>query len=156
MVIASVFAGVISLLAQVVYRGIMWGGAGRRASKGNNKGAGLFILIAIVTVAIGYVLAIVIRMTLSRSREFVADAGSVELTKNPDAMISALRKIEGRSQLPAPEQVRGMFVENHETGVSGLFATHPPIAKRIEALVKFAGGREAPIVEAVATPGPWS
>ena len=46
-------------------------------------------------------LSFVIRLALSRSREFLADAGSVELTKNPDAMISALRKIEGRGELPA-------------------------------------------------------
>ena len=155
MVIASVFAGIISLLAQAVYRAIMWGGAGRRASRGNNKGAGLFILIAVAAVAIGYVLAIVIRMTLSRSREYVADAGAVELTKDPDAMISALRKIEGKSAIPAPEEVQGMFIENHETGIGGLFATHPPIAKRIAALEKYAGGREAPIVEPAAA-GPWS
>ena len=155
MVIASVFAGIISLLAQAVYRAIMWGGAGRRAGRGNNKGAGLFILVAIAAVAIGYVLAIVIRMTLSRSREYVADAGAVELTKNPDAMISALRKIEGRSTIQAPQEVQGMFIENKQVGIGGLFATHPPIAKRIAALEQYAGGRAAPIVEPAAA-GPWN
>jgi heat shock protein HtpX len=154
MVIASVFAGIISLMAQAVYRAILWGGAGRRASRDNNKGAGLFILVAIAAMAIGYVLALVIRMTLSRSREYVADAGAVELTKNPDAMISALRKIDGRSTISAPEQVQGMFIENRQSGIGGLFATHPPIAKRIAALVKFAGGREALAVEPTPT-GPW-
>ncbi|HYD46650.1 MAG TPA: protease, partial [Phenylobacterium sp.] len=78
------------------------------------------------------------------------------LTTNPDAMISALRKIEGRSAIQAPEEVQGMFIENKEAGIGGLFATHPPIAKRIGALEKYAGGREAPIVEpAAAAAGPW-
>ncbi len=72
----------------------------------------------------------------------MADAGAVELTRNPDGMISALRKIEGRSKLEAPDEIRGMFLENGSEGPGSLFATHPPIKKRIEALVKFGGGRD--------------
>jgi heat shock protein HtpX len=158
MVIASVFAGIITLIAQILYRSIMWGGAGRRG--GDRKGGGgIWIVVALAAAAIGYVLAIVIRMALSRSREFVADAGSVELTKNPDAMISALQKISGHAHLDAPESVRSMFLEDDSAGVMGLFATHPPIAKRIEALVKFAGGRVAELPEPAAVApveGPWS
>jgi heat shock protein HtpX len=156
MVIAAVFAGIITLVAEILFRSVQFGGLGRRRDS-DSKGNGLFIVIAFAAAALGYLLAIVIRMALSRSREFVADAGSVELTKNPDAMISALRKIEGHSALPAPESVQGMFIENRETGFYSLFATHPPISKRIEALVQFAGGRDtpAPIVE-TAPAGPWS
>ncbi|MDQ0463242.1 heat shock protein HtpX [Caulobacter ginsengisoli] len=155
MVIASVFAGIITLIAQILYRAIMWGGVGR--GRGDRKGGGPWIFVALIAAAIGYVLAIVIRMALSRSREFVADAGSVELTKNPDAMISALQKISGHAHLDAPESVRAMFLEDDSAGVMGLFATHPPIAKRIEALVKFAGGRvsELPEPAAAAVEGPW-
>lgn len=164
MVIASVFAGIISLMAQIIYRGIMWGGIGvRRRDDGERRGGGgVWILVALAVAAIGYVLAIVIQMTLSRSREFVADAGSVELTKNPDAMISALQKISGNAHLDAPESVRAMFLEDDGAGVMGLFATHPPISKRIEALVKYAGGRVSELPEPqVSAPlpqsdGPWS
>ncbi|HEY3695644.1 M48 family metallopeptidase [Phenylobacterium sp.] len=159
MVIASVFAGIISLVAQIIYRSVMWGsGDGRRRDR---RGGGmLFVLVALAIAAVGYVLALVIRMALSRSREFVADAGSVELTKNPDAMISALQKIAGRSDLPVPEAVQGMFVENVETGVMSLFATHPPISARIAALQQYAGGRvsQAPppaVAGAVVEAGPW-
>ncbi|MFA7261452.1 MAG: M48 family metallopeptidase [Caulobacter sp.] len=167
MVIAAVFAGVITLVAEILFRSVRFGGLGRRRG-GDSRGNGLFIVIAFAAAAIGYLLAIVIRMSLSRSREFVADAGSVELTKNPDAMIGALRKIEGHSALPAPESVQGMFIDNHETGFYSLFATHPPISRRIEALVKFAGGRDEPaaVVESVSAQsspiiepvrmGPWS
>lgn len=147
MVIASIFAGIITLLAQVIYRSIWWvgaGGGGRRDRKGG--GAGIAILIALAIAAVGYVLAIVIKMAISRKREFIADAGAVELTKDPDAMISALQKISGNSQIHAPESIRSMFLDDHDEGVMGLFATHPPIGKRIDALVRYAGGRvhEAP------------
>jgi heat shock protein HtpX len=150
MVIASVFAGIVTLVAQIIYRSIMWSSwTGDRRRRG---GAGLFFLVAMVIAAIGYVLALVVKMAISRQREYIADAGSVELTKNPDAMISALQKISGHSEIHAPESVRTMFLDDDE-GVMGLFATHPPISKRIDALVRFAGGRlpVAPPPEAVPT-----
>lgn len=146
MVIAGVFAGIISLIAQIVFRVLVHsGGRGSRRSRsgGGGGGAGAFILIGLAAAAISYVLAIVIQLAISRRREFIADAGAVELTKNPDAMISALKKIDGNAQIQAPQQIRAMFIENQEgRGFMGLFSTHPPIAKRIEALVRYAGGRE--------------
>lgn len=174
MVIASVFAGIITLLAQVIFRSIWFVGGGGGRSKGKG-GGGVFILIAIAIAAVGYVLAIVIQMAISRKREFIADAGAVELTKDPDAMISALQKISGRSEIHAPDSIRAMFLDDHDEGVMGLFATHPPIERRIAALVQYAGGRVAePAAPAVpqtpvsaslgqtaptqaepAKPGPW-
>src|SRR5690606_30988518 len=97
MVIASIFAGIISVVAELVLRNLIFMRGGRREE---NKNALPLILIGLVIAGLGYGLAIVIRMTLSRTREYVADAGAVELTKNPDAMIGALRKIEGRSSVP--------------------------------------------------------
>jgi heat shock protein HtpX len=86
---------------------------------------------------------VVIRLALSRQREYLADAGSVELTKNPDAMISALRKIEGRGEIEgAPSAVMEMCIDNPRTGFSNLFDTHPPVESRIAALVQFAGGHD--------------
>ena len=80
---------------------------------------------------------------LSRSREYLADAGSVELTKNPDAMISALRKIEGRGELPgSTSAVMEMCIDNPREGFADLFATHPSIDSRVKALVKYAGGHD--------------
>jgi heat shock protein HtpX len=84
-----------------------------------------------------------VRLALSRSREYLADAGSVELTKNPDAMISALRKIENRGELPgATSAVMELCLDNPRQGFSDLFATHPSVDARVQALVKFAGGRD--------------
>src|SRR5205823_4134210 len=82
-------------------------------------------------------------LALSRKREFLADAGSVELTKNPDAMISALRKIEGRGELPgATSAVMEMCLDNPREGFSNIFDTHPSIDSRVTALVKYAGGHD--------------
>lgn len=143
MVIASIFAGIISVIAELVFRTLLYSG-GRRRSSDENKNAMPLILIGIAFAVIGFVLAIVIRMMLSRTREYVADAGAVELTKNPDAMISALRKVEGRSSLKGPDELQQLFLDNQPDGVGleGLFASHPPIQKRIDALVKFGGGRD--------------
>ena len=148
MVVAAIFAGVITLFCQIVYRSIVWGGVwgGGRGRRGN---FGLFLLIAMVVGAVGYCLAIVIRMAISRTREYVADAGSVELTHNPDAMISALQKVSGHTHLDAPQSMRAMFLEDDDEGILGLFATHPPVAKRITALMQYGGGR---VIEPRATP----
>ena len=137
MIIAAVFAGIISLVAQVLARMLWFRGGGRD----DRRGGGALMLVGIAAAAIAWFLAIVVRMAISRRREFVADAGSVELTKNPDAMITALQKVAGHAHLDAPEEIRGLFLENVEEGIFGLFATHPPIEARIAALVKFAGGR---------------
>jgi heat shock protein HtpX len=155
MVIASIFAGIITLLAQVIFRSLQFMGGGRsRRSSGKGGGAGLLILVALAIAAVGYVLAIVIKMTISRKREFIADAGSVELTKDPDAMISALLKVSGRSTLKAPESMRAMLLDDHEQGVMGLFATHPPISKRVDALVRYAGGHLPEVIDPPAAAGP--
>ena len=92
---------------------------------------------------LAYVLSFIIRLALSRSREFLADAGSVELTKKPDAMISALRKIEGRGELPgATSAVMEMCVDNPREGFGELFDSHPTVDSRVAALIKFTGGHD--------------
>jgi heat shock protein HtpX len=146
LVIAVVIAGVISFFGELVFRiffqNVMWGG--RRSSSDDRKGgAGIAIIIAIAIIAVVWVLSIVIRFALSRQREYLADAGSVELTKNPDAMISALRKIEGRGEIPgANSAVMEMCIDNPRVGFSNVFDTHPSVEARVEALVKFAGGHD--------------
>jgi len=150
LVIALVIAGVISFFGEMVFRlffrGALFGGSRGSRSSGNGDkkgGAGLAILIAVVLIVVAWVLSIVIRFALSRRREFLADAGAVELTKNPDAMIGALRKIENRGELAAANSaVMEMCIDNPRQGFADLFATHPSIDSRVEALVKFAGGHD--------------
>lgn len=145
LVIAIIFVGIFSFLAEIGFRGTLriGLGVGGRSGRGNSsRNAGALLLIAFVVIMLAYALAIVIRFTLSRRREYMADAGAVELTKNPDAMISALEKIRGNAELKkAPDEVREMFIENEVAGFMGLFATHPPIDKRIDMLVEHAGGK---------------
>ncbi len=149
LVIAVVIAGVISFFGEMIFRlmfqGAGWGGR-RSSGNGDRKGgggAGIAILIALGLIVLAWVLSIVIRFALSRQREYLADAGSVELTKNPDAMIMALRKIDGRGELPrANSAIMEMCIDNPRTDFSDIFATHPPIDKRVEALVEHAGGHD--------------
>jgi heat shock protein HtpX len=173
MIIAVIIAGVVSFFVELIFRLWFYNGLGFRGSRSDERrgggagGAGAAILIGIGLLVIAYVLSFVIRLALSRSREFLADAGSVELTKNPDAMISALRKIEGRGELPgATSAVMEMCVDNPREGFGELFDTHPSVDARVAALVKFAGGHDpGPIAlppqasdgdDGQATPaGPW-
>jgi heat shock protein HtpX len=160
LVIAVIFVGIFSFVGEIAFRSLRFGGMGssrRSSSRDSGGGAAIAIIVALIIIGIAYALAIVIRFSLSRRREYLADAGSVELTKNPDAMISALQKISGHAGVDAPSEVREMFIENPHSDFAGLFATHPPIQKRIEALVKFAGGRmAAPQAAPVrAKTGPW-
>src|SRR5688572_6426590 len=157
LVIAVVMAGVISFFGELIFRMFFQGryyGGGSRSSSSDRKGGGaaIAILIAVALIVVAWLLSIVIRFALSRRREFLADAGAVELTKNPAAMILALRKIEGRGEIEgATSAVMEMCVDNPRQGFADLFATHPSIESRIAALIEFAGGRDP---GPLALPGP--
>jgi heat shock protein HtpX len=162
MVVAMIMAGVVGFFGELFFRlftnmpwGGSWGGgwgwgSSRRSSsssdsdrKGSGGGAIVVVIVAVVLIVVAWLLSQVIKLALSRTREYLADAGSVELTKNPDAMISALRKIEGRGELPgATSAVMELCVDNPREGFADLFATHPSVDSRIRALVQFAGGHD--------------
>jgi heat shock protein HtpX len=143
LIIAVIFVGIFSFVGEMVFRGFFRTGVrvGGHTSgrKGDSRGGGVLILIAIALIVIAYVLAMVIRFSLSQKREYLADAGAVDLTKNPDGMISALKKISGRSAIDAPGEVRQMMLDN-TASFAGIFATHPSIEKRVAALEAYAGG----------------
>jgi heat shock protein HtpX len=148
-VVAAVFAGVISLPGELLFRvgrrGFrVLGGSRRSDSKGKGGGAGALMLLALVIVVLAYVLAIGLRFALSRNREFLADAGAVELTRDPDAMIAALRKVAQQAAMPAlPSGLQAMLLESaEETLGKRWLATHPSLEARIAALVRFGGGRD--------------
>ncbi len=143
LIVAVIFVGIFSFFGEIVFRNVFRTGVrigGHTSSrKGDSRGGGVLILIAVALIVIAYVLAMVIRFSLSQKREFLADAGAVDLTRNPDGMINALRKISGRSDIDAPGEVRQMMLDN-SANFAGLFATHPSIDKRIAALEAYAGG----------------
>jgi len=147
LVVAVIIAGGIAFFAEMFFRLWFYRGFGRgRANDREDRGRGgnaIAIVIAFALVAVAWLLSAMIRFALSRSREYLADAGSVELTKNPDAMISALRKIEGRGELHgATSAVMEMCVDNPREEWTDLFSTHPPIEARIKVLVEAMGGHD--------------
>jgi len=152
LIIAVIFVGIFAFVGEGVFRGLLRTNLPRndhhRRSKGSQAGA--LIIFGLIIVGLSYFFALMTRFAMSRKREYMADAGAVELTKNPDAMIRVLKKISGRANLEnVPAEIKEMAFENPRNGIAGMFATHPPIEKRIEALVKFAGGN--PIRKAVRT-----
>lgn len=152
MVVAVVIAGVIGLVGEIVFRSLrfrMWRRGTARAGGGGGRGRGAVIAVAValVVILVAWLASLLIRLALSRAREYMADAGAVELTKNPDAMISALLAIRGDADLErAPASVMEMCVENPRRGFTALLATHPAIEDRVDALVRNAGGRLPPQV----------
>ncbi|MDR1995399.1 MAG: M48 family metallopeptidase [Azonexus sp.] len=143
MVIAGIIAGIIGFFAELAFRLFFRPGRSSSRGGGKNGSAALVFIIALVLIALAWLVSMLIRFALSRSREFLADAGAVELTKNPDAMISALRKIESRSELEgATSAVMEMCIDNPRRGFANLFATHPSVQNRVQALVKLAGGHD--------------
>ena len=162
LVIAVIFVGIFSFVGEMVFRSMIYTNLGRshRSRRSGGGNAGVLVLIAFAIIALSWLLAVLVRFAISRKREFLADAGSVELTRNPDAMISALRKIAANADLTgAPRGVKAMFIENPAASGSfgGLFSTHPPLQARIKALVMMGGRDPGPVPgPALAdTPGPW-
>src|SRR5437867_3461117 len=155
MVVAVIIAGVVGFFGELFFRmftNLSWNSSGGSSSSTSassdrdSKGGGgaiIAIIIAVALILLAWLLSQVVKLALSRSRELLADAGSVELTKNPDAMITALRKIEGRGELPgATSAVMELCVDNPREGFADLFATHPSVQSRVDALVKFGGGHD--------------
>ncbi|MGY8680338.1 M48 family metallopeptidase [Bradyrhizobium sp. UFLA05-153] len=162
MVVAVIIAGVVGFFGELFFRlftsfnwssgsGGSWSSGSSSSSRSSSSsdskssggGAVVVIIIAVVLIVVAWLVSQVVKLALSRSREFLADAGSVELTKNPDAMISALRKIDGRGELPgATSAVMELCVDNPREGFADLFATHPSVDSRVKALVNFAGGHD--------------
>ncbi len=157
LIVTIVFVGMISFLTQLLWRSIRISAfaTGRRRGRGGG-GVMIFLLIAAVASAVGYLLALVLRFAISRRREYQADAGSVDLTKNPDALISALLKISRNPDVPhVSSEVRQMFIEAPPSSfaLAQLFDTHPPIAKRIAVLEQL-GGHAPVVLDAPSPPAP--
>jgi heat shock protein HtpX len=138
--IAAVLVGVISFLSGIASRYIWWIDDDDRDNNSNNGLGLIFKIVAILFVLIlGPICASLAQMALSRNREYLADASSVELTRNPQGLISALTKITGSGPMKkADPSSAGMYIENplKPKGISHLFDTHPPTAERIKRLEK--------------------
>jgi len=142
LIITIIFVGIFAFLAEMAFRSLRFAGSGRRDK--DSKGTGAIILIAIVISAIAYLISIFLRFGISRNREYMADAGGADMTRNPNALASALRKISSDPFIEAVESrdVAQLFIDNpkpsvHKASWDNMFATHPPIEKRIKLLEQF-------------------
>jgi heat shock protein HtpX len=139
LIVSIIFVGIFAFAVNILFRSVLFGSSRRR----NNKDSGGYaILIALVIAIVVYFLSLLFRFALSRKREYMADAGAADMTRNPLALANALRKISGNSKVDVKsDEVKQIFIDNGPaeneagfSGLSGLFATHPPIQKRIQFL----------------------
>lgn len=145
LIISIVFVGIFALLSDMAFRSFLYGGMGNRRRNDKDGGGAYVILIAMVITAVAYFISLLLRFGISRSREYMADAGATEMTRNPRALASALRKISGDPYIEAVKnnEVAQLFIEHPASkkkssfSLQSLFATHPPIEKRIERLENF-------------------
>lgn len=131
LIISIVFVGIFSTLSTMMFRSLLGGG----------KKNYILILIGLAIASLGVLLSSLMRFAISRKREFMADAGAAEMTRKPQALANALRKISGHSNIGwvNNKTVAQLFIENgqEEKKRTNFFATHPPIQKRIEILEQF-------------------
>jgi heat shock protein HtpX len=140
LIISIIFVGIFTMIAQMATRMAFYGSSGRNSNNKNGAGALIMLLIIAALGVIGYVFSILIRMAISQKREYMADAGAAQMTKNPLALASALRKISRNPEIQSVkrEDVAQLYIEHKAKGAfSGLFATHPPIESRISILEQF-------------------
>ncbi len=138
MMLAIVFAGAIGLLAAII-RNVFWFGGGGNSRNGN----GIFLIIALIMSIIAPIIALLIRLAISRNREYMADANGARITRSPQSLASALQKIASYDAKPsstslqhANDMTASLYFSSPITGKSimNLFSTHPPIDERIKKL----------------------
>ena len=139
--IAVALASAITMLSSMAGRMMWWGGAGRRRSDDDRDGNGLEIImlvLSLLAIVLAPLAATLVQLAISRQREFLADASSVELTRNPQGMINALRKLDNSKPMsrPVDDASSALYINDPKKGggFQKLFYTHPPISERIERL----------------------
>ena len=140
--VVSIFVGFIVMLADTVSRLVFWGGFRDRDS--DNKANGILMLIGLVLLILSPIFGTLMQLALSRKREFLADSTAVELTRNPDGLISALQKLENdpneletANSATANMYIVNPFKKNGDKGKrkkSNIWSTHPSTDDRIENL----------------------
>lgn len=145
LIVTIVFVGIFGVIVDVTFRSLLYGGNTSRRKNDKDSGGGGAILLILLVAVVLYFLSMIFKFALSRSREYMADAGAVEMTKNSLALASALRKISGNSTINTTnDEVKELFIDNGQensksffSSISNIFATHPPIEKRIAVLEQY-------------------
>jgi len=146
MTLAVTMVGIVALLSDWILRVFFWGGGGRKRSSDRGKGGGnaaaIFLVIGLALAILSPIISQLIRLAISRKREFLADASGAMLTRYPPGLASALKKLDAdREPLEAANKATAhLYIVNplkdHKGRVNKLFSTHPPIDQRIAALEK--------------------
>lgn len=140
MTVAVVLAGFVAIVADIFLRMSLFGGGSR--DNGDSRAGIIFAVLAVVAIVLAPIAAQLIQLAISRRREFLADSSGALLTRYPEGLASALRKIagDGRPMRRANHATAHLFIGNPfgaEAGkfVNKLFATHPPVEARVAALL---------------------
>jgi heat shock protein HtpX len=138
--LVAVLAGIVVLLSDWMIRSFWWGGGRRRRSDGSGNIGAILMLVGLVLAILAPLFATLIRLAISRRREYLADASGAMLSRNPDALADALEKIaKDPEPLEAANKATAhLYIVNPFKGagasVANLFNTHPPIAERVRRL----------------------
>jgi len=129
----AVFVGLIAILSDM-FRRTLWFGSGRRD---NRDRGGLLLIIGIILAIFAPIIVRLVQLAISRRREYLADASSAQLTRYPEGLASALEKIKNinEGKMRVSEAVSHLFfTDPNKSSLDSLYATHPPLEKRIEIL----------------------
>jgi heat shock protein HtpX len=147
--LVAVMVGTLVILCDVFLRSMSWGAYGRSRRGRDDSGGGgakvILLVIGLLLAIIAPILAKIIEMAISREREFLADAGSVELTRNPDGLAKALAKLSEDPEVleVANRATAGLYIvhpiKKFEDRSASIFDTHPPIRERIQRLLALHG-----------------
>ena len=139
--IAVALASAITLLSSMAGRMMWWGGVGRSRRSNDRDSGGLeviLLVISLLAIVLAPLAATLVQLAISRQREFLADASSVELTRNPQGMINALLKLENSQPMThhVADASSALYINDPQKPgfLKKLFYTHPPISERIERL----------------------
>lgn len=137
--VVTVMVGAAVMLCQWVTRMAFWGG-GRGGDRNSGKAGAILMIVGLVFMVLAPIFGQLLKMSLSRNREYLADATAIEFTRNPEGLAGALEKIAGNSEISrADTATASMFIACPVSNLKGkerrcLFATHPPIQSRIDAI----------------------
>jgi heat shock protein HtpX len=134
-----VLVGIVSIISHVILLSAEIGmiSGGRRRGRGDGGGSVIFLVIGLILAILAPIAVALIEFAISRRREFLADAGGAELTRYPEGLASALEKIMKTNQggMKVDAAVSPLFISDpNKSGISNLFATHPPLEERIKRL----------------------
>ncbi len=140
MTVTVVLVGTVALVSDWMLRSFLWGGRRRSRSSGGGQAGMILMLVALALAILSPIIAQLIRLAISRRREFLADANSARLTRYPEGLASALEKIAADEEPleVANKATAHLYIanplKNDRGGMNALFSTHPPVGQRIAAL----------------------